>query len=320
MKVDLFRRTGIMALGSRLRIFTDMVTSDASRIYSIYGLDVQATWFPVLFALIDGKPLSVVEIARRIGHSHPSVIKICRGLTAAGIVQQRPSTKDKRSTEVSLTAKGRKMVPILIRQCEDVEAALEQIDCECSQRLWTALDEWEEKMGQRSLYDRVMEAKVMRDRDAVQIVNYDDALHHEAFVGLNEHWIRELFGVVEEADHRELDNPLESIIAKGGQIFIAELDGKPVGSFAMMRRTDKYDWELVKLAVDPAAQGHGIGMRLIRACIRRARMVGGYRLFIESNFKCAAAVHLYEKAGFRHIKVESSPYARCDVQMEMTLE
>lgn len=32
-----------------------------------------------------------------------------------------------------------------------------------------------------------------------------------------------------------------------------------------------------------------------------------------------AAVHLYEKYGFKHLKVEHSDYARCDVQMELEL-
>lgn len=156
--------------------------------------------------------------------------------------------------------------------------------------------------------------------EEVKIVNYDDAKHHEAFKVLNERWIRELF-VIEEADIYEIDHPLENIIEKGGVIFMAELGGVAVGSFAMMRsKNPKYDYELVKFAVNPDIQGHGIGRRLMEACLNEARRTGGRRLFLESNRKCAAAVHLYEKYGFRHLKVEHSDYARCDVQMEVELQ
>ncbi len=320
MQTELFRNTGIMALGSRLRIFADSVTNDASRIYSLYGLDVQAKWFPVLFTLSEGKALSIVEMARRIGHSHPSVVKICREMESAGLVHQRPSARDRRSTEVSLTTKGRKLVPTLRRLCDDTETALCQIDTACSERLWKAIGEWEDKLCERSLFDRTMEVKVERERDEVQIVTFDDALHHDAFKRLNEQWISEMFGLVEDIDHEQLERPLENIIARGGQIYIALLNGEPVGTIGMIPCAEPYDWEIIKFAVSPAAQGHGIGRRLIDTCLRRARATAGYRLFIETNRKCAAAVHLYERAGFRHLPLAHSDFARCDVQMSLTLE
>lgn len=161
-------------------------------------------------------------------------------------------------------------------------------------------------------------SEVKNGMDEVKIVEYDDARHHAAFVRLNERWIRDLFGVVEAADHAELDSPLESIVAKGGYIFVAELACEAIGTFAMMRGSKEgYDYELVKFAVSPDAQGRGIGRRLIETCLARARETGARRLFLESNRKCAAAVHLYERYGFRHLKVEHSDYARCDVQMEL---
>lgn len=154
----------------------------------------------------------------------------------------------------------------------------------------------------------------------VKIVDYDDKRHHKAFKALNERWIRDIFKMVEDADLYELDHPMEHIINKGGYIFMAELDGKPVGSFAMMKSGNpKYDYELVKFAVDPSAQGHRIGSRLLQHCIDKAKSSGARHLFLESNHNNAAAVHLYEKFGFHRIPVRHSDYARCDIQMEMDL-
>lgn len=154
----------------------------------------------------------------------------------------------------------------------------------------------------------------------VKIVDYNDKLHHNAFKELNVRWIRTLF-TVEDADLYEIDHPVENIIGKGGYIFMAVLDGKPVGCFAMMKSANpKYDYELVKFAVNPDIQGHGIGSKLISHCIDKARQLGAKRLFLESNRKCAAAVHLYAKYGFHEIPVRHTSYARCDIQMEKDLE
>lgn len=156
-------------------------------------------------------------------------------------------------------------------------------------------------------------------KDEVKIVDYDDKRHHQAFKELNERWIRDLF-VVEDADLYEIDHPMENIINKGGYIFMAELDGVPVGSFAMMKsKNPKYDYELVKFAVNPDIQGKGIGKKLIARCIDKARELGAHHLFLESNRRCAAAVHLYGKYGFHEIPIEHTDYARCDIQMEMDL-
>lgn len=156
-------------------------------------------------------------------------------------------------------------------------------------------------------------------KSEVRIVDYDDKRHHKAFKELNERWIRDLF-VVEYADLYEIDHPMENIIDKGGYIFIAELDGEAVGSFAMMKSPNpRYDYELVKFAVNPDIQGKGIGKKLISHCIGEARQLGARRLFLESNRRCEAAVYLYRKFGFREIPITHTDYARCDIQMEMDL-
>lgn len=162
--------------------------------------------------------------------------------------------------------------------------------------------------------------KKQNTMEEVNITAYDDRRHHDAFRRLNEQWIRDIFGVVEETDHYELDHPVEHIVNQGGYIFMAEYKGQPVGSLAMMKsKNPKYDFELVKFAVDPTVRGKRIGSRLLERVIDEARRLGAKHLFLESNHNNAAAVHLYEKFGFRHIPVGHTEYARCDIQMEMDL-
>ncbi len=52
------------------------------------------------------------------------------------------------------------------------------------------------------------------------------------------------------------------------------------------------------LAVDPSAQGRGVGRALLSACIERARQLGRAALFLHSTPWMEVAHHLYESAGF----------------------
>ena len=47
--MDLFEKTGKMALGSRLRLLTAKVTEDAGKIYELYNIEFAPKWFPVFF-------------------------------------------------------------------------------------------------------------------------------------------------------------------------------------------------------------------------------------------------------------------------------
>ncbi len=86
--MDFFDRTGPMAVGSRLRMLSDAVSKEAVRIYALGGVALKPKWFPVFFALLRGEGKTVTDIAAEIGHTHPSVCKISREMSAAGIVAE----------------------------------------------------------------------------------------------------------------------------------------------------------------------------------------------------------------------------------------
>lgn len=140
--------------------------------------------------------------------------------------------------------------------------------------------------------------------------------YREAFARLNLEWIERFFAV-EESDVRMLNNPEQSILDAGGQIFVA-LDGDtPVGVVAAINEGD-LGWELAKMAVSPTHQGRGIGEMLGRAAVEYAWAKGARRMFLDTNSRLANAVRLYERLGFRHTDPpQARPYARSDVYMEI---
>ncbi|GAB3579116.1 GNAT family N-acetyltransferase [Hymenobacter daeguensis] len=138
------------------------------------------------------------------------------------------------------------------------------------------------------------------------------------FRQLNEEWISRYF-ILEPADLKALDHPEEYILAPGGHILLAEVDGQVVGTCALIKMADG-GYELAKMAVSPAAQGRRIGLLLGEAAVRRVRELGGQRLYLESNSQLTPALRLYRKLGFQDLaQPNPSPYARADVQMELLL-
>lgn len=316
--MELFAKTGKMALGSRLRLLTAKITDDAAQIYALYKVEFSPKWFPVFFILSEEGEKTITEIATQIGHSQPSVSKIIQEMTIAGLVEENLKSPDKRRNVVALTQKGRELSARIQAQYADVEAAIESMTSEASHNLWEAIAEWEFLLEEKSLFRRVQEQKKLRESKEVQIVEYEDHFQ-AAFKSLNQEWISTYFEM-EEADYNALDNPKEYILDKGGKILVALLNNEPVGVCALIKMQDpKYDYELAKMAVSPTAQGKSIGWLLGQAIINAAKELGASNLYLESNTILKPAINLYQKLGFHKIAGHSTPYKRCNIQMELNL-
>jgi putative acetyltransferase len=152
----------------------------------------------------------------------------------------------------------------------------------------------------------------------------DDAT---AFRTLNEEWITRHF-TLEKKDIETLGDPENTILGKGGHIFLARAIGigefgaaESVGCVALIPMGNQV-YELSKMAVSPRLRGLGIGRSLLEHAIAQARAIGAKSLFLGSSTKLPNAVHLYESVGFQHVPPERlppMPYARADVFMELPL-
>ena len=145
----------------------------------------------------------------------------------------------------------------------------------------------------------------------------DDA---SAFRTLNEEWITLHFSL-EPKDRETLGDPENTILRRGGQIFMLHSGADAIGCVALIPMTDGV-YELSKMAVSPQHRGQGYGRRLLLHAITQARGLGARSLFLGSSTKLASAVHLYESVGFRHVPSETlppTPYTRANVFMELAL-
>ncbi|PCI75706.1 MAG: MarR family transcriptional regulator [SAR86 cluster bacterium] len=313
--LQLYENTGKMALGSRLKQLSEMLAEQAARVYELYEVSLDPKWFPVFYMLKSGSCLPISVIAEAIGHSHASVSKIAKEMTAAGILKSEKLEGDARVNQVCLTDKGRSLLPFFDRQTGDMEAVVEELLVQCQHNIWEAISEVEYLLQERDLFSRVRDKYAERDRENIELIEYK-AEHATSFRDLNYEWINKHFEV-EESDAAMLEDPEKTILATGGYIVIANYKGSVVGACALIRH-DADRVELAKMAVDDSAKGKGIGYLLGQHCVDKARELNYRQVFLESNTKLIPAISLYKKLGFKRIKGEPSPYARCNIQMLLT--
>ncbi len=150
----------------------------------------------------------------------------------------------------------------------------------------------------------------------VRIVPYRSE-HHSVFKQLNLEWL-DHYQLTESHDLMILDDPKGTVLDRGGYIWMAEADGKIVGSAGLMKEEDGV-YELVKMAVTKSHRGKGISRLLIERCLYKARELGAKKVTLYSNHQLQTAIGLYEKYGFHHVELVNSPMETADVRMELIL-
>jgi DNA-binding MarR family transcriptional regulator len=312
-----FNQVGRVALGSHIRALGDKFAEDASAIYEIYQTELQPKWFPVFYLLAKTGENSASLIAENIGHSHASVSKILAEMSRAGLIVEKSDVGDRRRTIIALSKHGKEVALKFEIQLVDVSAAMEQLATEAVHDLSAALEEWAGLLAKKSFLQRVLLAKKQREASQVCIEPYQ-AKYRDAFRRLNEEWISTYFKM-EKPDVEALSNPKKYILDRGGYIFVATIDKKPVGVCALVPKF-KGVYELAKMAVAAEARGKHIGWLLGLAVIAKARELKADRVFLESNTVLRPAIGLYHKLGFRKIVGPPTPYERCNIQMDLPLK
>lgn len=315
--MDFFLQAGTLALGSRLRRLSGLLTEDAAKTFALYGVDLEPHWFPVFFMVSRQDGLSISTLAQQIGQPHPAVSQIVKGMRQAGLVETSKDENDGRVSRVSLTDRGRQLLPRLEQCLQDAQQAVDLLLSEMQYDLWKAVEEVEHLLEQKDLHTRVREQRKRRESQGVEILDYGPEFR-EDFKRLNYEWIEQYFSI-EDFDRYYLEDPESTILNQGGVILMARYQGEIVGTCALVRR-DATCYELAKMGVTPKAQGKHIGLLLGQRSIAKARELGAKQVVIDSNTRLEAAINLYYKLGFQKVIGTPSHYSRCNIQFELLID
>ncbi len=309
---DVIADMGGILLGSRMKRLAERLQGDAARIIEDAGLPMQPSQIPLLTAL-DGADLTVGQLADAIGSSQPGVTRAIGQLTELGLVEAKPGA-DLRQRLLSLTPPGKAaMARVKMHVWPGVGRAVDEMCDGRTADLLAHITQIEAALSESSMVDR--HARLGQPR--LTIREFSDDLARE-FHDINAEWIEAMFRL-EPTDRDVLENPRARIVDPGGTILFVEAEGLGVVGTCALQKTGDHSFELTKMGVRSAARGLKAGEFLLDAMIARAREMGADPLYLLTNKKCEAAIHLYEKLGFRHdvgiMERYGARYERCDVAM-----
>lgn len=329
---DIIEQLGELALASRLRRLSERLFRDISRVYQDLDTEFEARWFPLLQALRHRSPQGVTELAVLLRLTHPAVSQLAAAMEARGLVRGKRDPRDERRRLLELTAAGRQTATILDPVWAEIRVANRELLGELAgtgHDLLSALSELESLLDQRDMHERVTSSLRARraltpeapgPRERLEILPYRPAWRRH-FETLNREWLENGFAV-EAPDAALLSDPHGRIVKTGGAIYFARLDGRIVGTGALIRHGEGV-YELAKMAVTESERGHGLGRRLAEALLAEAQARGAKTLFLETSPRLVAVRRWYERIGFRRVTqhpLGSSKYARRSFAMVMDLD
>ena len=150
-------------------------------------------------------------------------------------------------------------------------------------------------------------------QDSFEIIPFTPELQ-PYFESINKAWVTQYFSL-EPFDLAQLENPEQTILAKGGEIIFAKIGAHIAGTVALIP-SEEGVWEMIKMGVSPEFQGKGAGELLGKQILEVARQKGATKVRLYTHTKLEAAIKLYHRLGFVSCELECGAYGRCNQKME----
>jgi DNA-binding MarR family transcriptional regulator/GNAT superfamily N-acetyltransferase len=264
------------------------------------GSEFGLTEVRVLYELAHSDRPTAAAIARALGLDPGHLSRVLRGFRRGGLIRQKTSTRDRRESELQLTASGRRVFARLdARANAQVASLLEAIPATRRAELVSSLEAAGQVLGaDPARRDEVM-LRPHRTGDLGWMVERHGALYCQEY-GWDERFEAIVAGIV--AEFGKGHDP------KREACWIAERNGARVGSVMLVRHPEREDTARLRLLLlEPSARGLGIGRSLVETCTRFARAAGYGTILLWTQSVLVAARAIYAHAGYRKISEEPNP-------------
>jgi DNA-binding MarR family transcriptional regulator/N-acetylglutamate synthase-like GNAT family acetyltransferase len=248
----------------------------------------------VLFELAHRGDLSAKDIGLELGLDPGYLSRIIQQFDEGGLISRKPLPSDRRQIQLSLTAKGRAAFAKLERTSQDhVGMMLGTLTGEDRRRLLGAMEVIERLLGASPASSPAI-LRDPRPGDMGFVIQSHGALYGREYG----------FDATFEALVAEITAKfITSFDASRERCWIADIDGRPVGSVFLVRSSDEVA-KLRLLLVEPSARGQGLGQRLVAECVSFARVCGYRKITLWTQSNLVAARKIYQDAGFTLTKSE----------------
>ena len=257
----------------------------------------------VLYELAHRQDATAGELARDLDLDPGYLSRILQSFERRGLLSRTPALYDRRQSHLALTDRGRKaFAPLDRRSGEESEQLLDRVPAADRPRLIGAMHTIESLLGAPAPAESASASdaplftiREPRSGDMGWVIHRHGVLYSREY-GWGEPF-EVLVAEIVVKFVREFD-------ARRDRCWIAEKDGRNVGSIFLVKTADEEVGQLRLLLVEPETRGLGIGARLVDECVAFGRQAGYKRIALWTQSELAAAQHIYQKAGFRLIREE----------------
>ena len=251
----------------------------------------------VLYELAHRDELSAKEIGIELGLDAGYLSRMVQSFDENGLITRTPLATDRRQYQLALTAKGRHAQAELERSSQvEVGAMLAKLSATEGRRLTGAMATIENLLEPPQRARPSFLLRSHRIGDMGWVISRQSIVYAEEYG-----WDISYEALVAEICAQFIKN----YDAAREHCWIAEVDGKPLGSVFLVKASDEFA-KLRLLAVEKEARGLGIGRALVEQCIRAAREKGYKKMTLWTQSILVAARQIYRDTGFT--LVESKPH------------
>ena len=249
----------------------------------------------VVYELAQVDETTARNLSQQLGLDAGYLSRILRRLRQSGLVDRVRSTDDGRRMRLSLTTDGRRAFAVIDKRSHgEIGAMLGALPLGDQRRMVDAMSAVESLLGGGAAAHDPIVLRPHMPGDMGWIVSRHGALYAEEY-GWDDTFEGLVAGIAVDFINT-FDHARE-------RCWIAELDGKPVGSVMVVAHS-KTIARLRLLLVEPKARGFGIGSRLVTECLRFARRIGYRRMTLWTNSNLDAARHIYRRMDFTMTREE----------------
>lgn len=293
-------QTTTAAMTEAVRRFNRFYTARIGALGSSHlGTAHSLTEARILFELGSHGPATSAALAQALELDPAQVSRAVARLDRAGLVTRARSASDRRARLLTLTGKGaREFAKLDTRSRERAATLLEPLPADRRARVLAAMRTIEGELSPSPPAAPTVVIRPHRPGDLGWIVSRHGSVYAEEY-GWDATFEALVAGVAKDF--------IEKFDPRYEGCWMAEVDGRPVGSVCLVRKSVTVA-KLRLLIVDPSARGLRIGTRLVDECLRFARRAGYKKVTLWTNSILDAARRIYEQAGF--VRVEVSPVER----------
>lgn len=251
----------------------------------------------VLFELAQREATSPSELAGALDLDAGYLSRILNRFERQGLVTRTPSPVDGRRAVLALTAAGRAaFAPLNERSHDEIAALLAPLPADRQERVLSAMAAIAEALAPAAATGIVLRNPEVGDYGWV-------IERHGALYGAEYGFDAHMEGYVAEV----IAAYIAGFQPQRDRCWIAERDGVRCGCvFVVHDEADAATARLRLLLTEPAVRGHGLGRRLVRACIAFASEAGYRKMILWTHSVLTAARAIYTSEGFVMIGTESN--------------